>query len=419
MRKKLAIIGSGISGLSAAYALKDQYDVTLYEKNHRFGGHSRTIEIHPVGLSAPITVDTGFIVLNDRTYPHLNQLFDELGVERVPTEMTFSVCTFPSGLEWAGTSLNTLFAQRKNLFNWPMLKGIWDILVFNRHCQKWVENMPHLTLGELVAHMRLGSWFQNEYLLPMGGAIWSCCAKKILDFPASTFVHFFRNHGLLNIVNRPQWYTLRHRSIDYVEKLSQRISACSRMLANMTISKIYRTASGVAIEAQDGTSHYDGVLFACHPQKMLHLLTDIRPEEKNILEKFSLQPNHVYTHSDSRYMPASKRCWSSWNYMHTQQAGAHHICVTYWMNQLQHIDPSTPVFVTLNPHVPIDPGLVYDVHAFEHPLYNQAALEGQAQIKELQGQNRLWFCGAYLRYGFHEDGIWSAHQVIPRIQSIL
>ena len=407
--KKLAVIGAGISGLSAAYFLKDKYKITLYEKSERLGGHSRTINIQPSSSSKPIQVDTGFIVLNDRTYPNLNNLFKDLNIELDQTEMSFSVSYNHGALEWSGTSIDTLFAQRKNIFNFSMLKGILDLLRFNYNAIKYINEDPELTMHELIVKMHLNDWFKEYYILPMGGAIWSCSLKQILDFPAATLVNFFANHGLLNIYNRPQWYTLRNRSIDYVAKMEDLIKVNHEVVKNSKITRITRENELVKVEFENQElAYFDAIIFACHPVAILEILADASVEEKNILTKFSRQKNIVCTHGDPNYMPKLKKCWSSWNYIYHQDFKDTEIAVTYWMNKLQHIDNKFPLFVTLNPHQEIPEDKIYDLYNFEHPVFNHAAIQGQKMIHDLQGKNKLWFCGAYLRYGFHEDGIWSA-----------
>jgi len=408
-KKRIAIIGSGISGLSSAYFLKNDHEVTLYEKSDRIGGHSRTIDIN--GLK----VDTGFIVLNDATYPNLNKLFTELKIDIVKTEMSFAISANDGALEWSGTSINSLFVQRKNIFNIPMLKGIFDILKFNKSAMNFVAKAPDLTLGELIDQMKLGSWFREYYILPMGGAIWSCPYEAMMEFPASTFVNFFENHGLLSISNRPQWYTLKNRSISYVRALEDLIEKSGRIIKNASIDYIKRTQSGIELkESGQEFCNYDEVIFACHPKEVLAMLKDPSSQEQIALEKFSRQKNIVYTHSDSSQMPKLKGCWSSWNYLYNKEENSK-VSVTYWMNKLQHIDESFPLFVTLNPTRPIAQDKIYDTCDFYHPVFDQKSIEGQKAIDKLQGVDKIWFCGAYLRYGFHEDGIWSATNIVNKI----
>ncbi len=378
-KKRIAIIGSGISGLSAAYFLKDDHKITLYEKNYSLGGHSRTITINDQNGRA-IEVDTGFIVLNDRTYPNLNSLFQNLKIELVKTEMSFSISANDGDIEWSGTSINKLFAQRKNIFNIPMLRGIFDILKFNKNAINFVKEFPHITLGELINRMSLKSWFRDYYILPMGGAIWSCSYQTMMDFPASTFVSFFYNHGLLSINNRPQWYTLKNKSISYVKALIDLILVKGKIFKNSSIEYIKRTEFGVEIkESAKDPCHYDELVFACHPTDIIDILQDITSRERAILEKFSKQKNTAYTHCDLEQMPKLKKCWSSWNYLYKKGLGEQNVSVTYWMNKLQHIDEYFPLFVTLNPISPIAKDKIYDIYDFYHPIFDP--MENEASFK--------------------------------------
>lgn len=410
MRKKIAIIGSGISGLSAAYFLKNRCDVTLYEQEPRLGGHSRTIRVHH-NSGHVIDVDTGFIVFNDKTYPHLNKLFKELQIEIEKTEMSFAVSLDQGKLEWSGNNLDTFFAQKKRLFSLSMLKGGLDVLRFNRTAQKRVLKEPNLTLAEFLDAANMGSWFRNCYLLPMGGAIWSCSAQQMEQFPASTFVNFFNNHGLLTLTDRPQWYTAKNKSAEYVGKIEKALPCVKKGVDIKTIS---RGPEGVRITTQE-TAIFDEVIFACHPQNILSLLQDVSSDEKEILSKFSKQKNIAYTHSDEAHMPRLRKCWSSWNCLYDGQTQDHPVSMTYWMNRLQHIPSHSPLFVTLNPLKQIPEEKIYDVCEFYHPLFDKKSLEGQKQIDSIQGTNRTWFCGAYLRHGFHEDGIWSTVTLLEKM----
>jgi len=415
-KKKLAIIGSGISGLSAAYFLKDKYDITVYEKNAVFGGHSRTISILD-NKKLKVYVDTGFIVLNDRTYPLLNKLLKDLEVDIEDTEMSFAVSADDGQLEWAGSSFDTLFAQRKNLFNIKMLRGVLDIIKFNTKAKDFIKESPDLSLGELIKTMNLGSWFRDYYILPMGGAIWSCPSSTMLSFPATTFVSFFDNHGLLSLKNRPQWHTIKNKSKEYVKALVASISKNNTLKKNCNIDYINCLNSKIHIKVYDEDPVvYDEVLFACHPVEILPILKSINPVMQNALKKFSRQKNVAYTHFDSKQMPKKKKCWSSWNYLYQKGEEASMVAVTYWMNKLQHISFETPLFVTLNPVSPVAKEKIYDIHEFYHPIFDQNAIDGQLSLNKMQGNSHIWFCGAYLRYGFHEDGVWSAVDVSRRMK---
>jgi predicted NAD/FAD-binding protein len=416
IKPKTAIIGSGIAGLSAAYFLKDHHDVTIYEKADRLGGHSRTIQIQ--NGPEQVLVDTGFIVLNDRTYPYLNKFFSELGVAIEPTEMSFSVSSIKSGLEWAGNSLGTLFAQKKNLLNFSMIRGVLDILKFNKKAHHWVVQNPNLTLRELISSLGLGEWFKTNYLLPMGGAIWSNATPIILDFPATAFVDFFSNHGLLSLKDRPQWYTPRLKSLDYIQRLEKIFEEKNIAVIKNARVIVSRRDESVIITLRDSLSPpqvYDNVVFACHPSKIIDVLENPSIEEYLLFAKFATQSNKIYTHKNKNYMPKNPKCWSSWNYLHSDAITLDSVSLTYWMNKLQHIPKDFPVFVTLNPREEIPMEDIFDVHTFEHVVYDYNSNQNILSVQGLQGKNRTWFCGAYLRYGFHEDGIWSAHYMARKM----
>lgn len=414
MYKRIAVIGSGISGLSTAYLLKDKYHVTLYEKDSRLGGHSRSITVTKNDYN--ILVDTGFIVLNDRNYPHLNSLFKKLDIALKKTEMSFAVSVNKGQIEWSGNSLNTVFSQRKNIFNPTMIKGVLDILKFNKKSLFFLVNSPHLTLGELVKTMNLGPWFIENYIVPMAASIWSCSHKKIMDFPAKTLIDFFDNHGLLGLNNRPQWYTLSNRSIEYVNLMERFIKEKAVILKNAAIGSVTRENGIIRIQnLSDKVSEFDEVVFACHPVDILMILKDPTCQEKRMLSRFSQEKNTAYTHNDCNQMPKLRKCWSSWNCLYDKSLQDKPVSVTYWMNKLQHIDQDFPLFVTLNPIHSIPEDRIYDCYDFLHPVFDFQAMLGKEEMLENQGVNHLWFCGAYLRNGFHEDGIFSAIKVVEAL----
>lgn len=409
---KIAIIGSGIAGLSAAYLLRQHYHVTLYEKEGRLGGHSRTIRLpHP---NRDIMVDTGFIVFNNVTYPHLTKLFQQLKVDIQSSNMSFAASINQGDLEWAGSSLNTWFGQRRNLLNLPMWRGLFDILKFNKNALQIIERYPHITLQEFLKIAGLGRWFQDNYLLPMGAAIWSCPADQMLQFPAHFFLHFFHNHGLLSVNRQPTWLTLKNRSIDYIDRLIG--IAKPNLILSAGIRAIERLENQVTIIHADGQQQQvEQVIFACHPQEIISLLPKITKQEAAIFNKFSRQKNKVYTHSDPNWMPRRKKCWSSWNYLTSIQNGEVKTAVTYWMNKLQAIPDHIPLFITLNPWRPIAAEKILDVTDFYHPVFDSQTLQAQQEMEKIQGLNRSWFCGAYLGYGFHEDGIASSVKVAQKM----
>ena len=414
MRKKIAIIGTGISGMGAACLLHTHHDITVYEKNARVGGHTRALTVDYDGV--PVTVDTGFIVFNRRNYPHLTALFERLQVPVKNSNMTFAITLNNGEMEWGARDLNAVFGQRRNIFNprfWGLLK---DVARFNKSAIDAVARQPDMTLGQLVRHLGLRQWFLDYYILPMGGAIWSCPPKAMLDFPAATFVNFFKNHGLLSTSGQPQWETVAGGSGEYVKRITAPYA--DKVRISCATQRITRTEGKVQVESSDGqTEIYDDVVLACHAYEALRLLADATDAERTVLGAFTYQKNIAVLHRDTSVMPKRKRCWASWVY-HTQQKPGTEpaIGVTYWMNLLQGIDDSRPLFVTLNPTTTIDPTKVFNTHEFEHPVFTGAAIAMQSRIKDIQGVQNTWFCGAYQRYGFHEDGLLSAVNMATAMQ---
>ena len=410
---KVAVIGGGISGMAMAYMLHEAgRDVTLYEKAPRIGGHTRTLTV--TRDHGAIPVDTGFIVFNEPNYPHLTALFRHLGVAVQPSDMSFAISLFGGTVEWGAQSLNAVFGQRRNLLSPSFYRLIRDVLRFNARALQTVEAYPDLTLGELIDRLRLGARFRRDYLLPMGGAIWSCPPQQMLAFPAVTFVQFFKNHGLLSLSGQHQWYTVTGGSQQYVAKLTAPYQHCIRTQCAVT-SVTGQQEQMIVTDSTGTAATYDQVVFACHANETLALLNDAMQAEREILGAFQYQPNTAYLHSDTGIMPKRKRCWASWVY-HTDRPGdaselLEGISVTYWMNRLQSIDDKYPLFVTLNPSRPIDPTKVIDRHVFEHPVFTAQTLQAQQHLAQIQGQRGSWFCGAYTRYGFHEDGLLSAVKV--------
>lgn len=334
--KKIAIIGSGISGLSAAYFLKPHADVTLYEKEHRLGGHTRTLNVDYDGTR--IAVDTGFIVFNYENYHHLAQLFKVLDIPVKEGSMSFAATVDDGRVEWGAKTLDSLFAQRRNLFNNAFLKGFADVVRFNRMALETVTRLPNLSLGELLLELKMGKWFRDYYLLPMGSAIWSCPAKQMLEFPASSFVRFFHNHGLLTIDDQPQWYTVDGGSDTYVRKIKAIIGA-EHIRTSSLVRSILRQNGKVIVQSESGDEVYDDVILACHADEALGLLVDSDDLERDVLSPFKYSVNKAVLHRDPSQMPKRKRCWSSWNYLARsvgrggEEKSA--VAVTYWMNSLQ------------------------------------------------------------------------------------
>lgn len=411
--RSIAIIGTGISGMASAYLLQQAgHRVTVYEKASRVGGHTRTLNIDYNGTQ--IAVDTGFIVYNEPNYPNLLGLFRHLGVAVQKSDMSFAISVANGKFEWSARTLNSIFGQRSHLLSPKFYGMIRDVLRFNARALATVTAQPEMTLRDLIAHLKLGQGFMDYYLLPMGGAIWSCAPETMLDFPAGTFVQFFKNHGLLSLNGQHQWYTVTGGSQEYVKKITA--SYHDRIRTDCAAVSVTRHADGVTITDSTGAAeHYDEVIFASHANETLAMLADATAEERQILGAFQYQKNIAYLHGDTSIMPKRRRCWASWVY-HTSEPGdaqerAHGIGVTYWMNLLQSIDNRYPLFVTLNPAQPIAPALTFNRHVFEHPIFTRETLAAQQQLPTIQGKNKSWFCGAYTRYGFHEDGLLSAVNV--------
>lgn len=406
--KRIAVIGTGISGLGAAYLLNPAYDITVYEKADRIGGHSRTVDVRRGRHTIP--VDTGFIVFNERNYPHLTALFDHLGVPTHESDMSFSATIRRGWLEWGAKDLNAVFGQRRNLMR-PAFHGmVRDVMAFNAGALRRAEEEPHLTLGELVRALGLGAWFRDYYLLPMGGAIWSCPPRQMLDFPAATFTRFFDNHGLLSVDGQPQWRTVTGGARAYVERLTQPFVDKIRVGVGGTM--IRRESGHVFVtDARGRTEAFDHVVLACHGDEALALLADPTSDEASVLGAFKYQKNIAVLHSDPRLMPRRRACWASWVYSADEAGAEPAISVTYWMNSLQKLDKRVPVFVTLNPVREIRADRVHDRHVFHHPVFDAEAIAAQGRLHRIQGDRNTWFCGAHWRHGFHEDGLWSAVEV--------
>jgi predicted NAD/FAD-binding protein len=400
----MAVIGSGISGLAATYLLNPTHDVTLYEKNDSTGGHARTRLIRYGDRD--IAVDTGFIVFNHVNYPHLSSLFAHLGVPVQKSVMSFGVMAPADNLEWGAENLNALFGQRRNLVRPAFYRFLKDVLTFNALAVQATRDTD-MTLDDLIKKLKLGDWFRRYYILPMGGAIWSCSLQSMLSFPARFFVDFFDAHGLLTVTAQPQWYTVTGGSAVYIERLID--SFRMKIKISCGVANVLRRHGKVQITDSHGNvTQYDDVIFACHANETLALLADATEDERKILGSFRYQKNTAVLHKYSGVMPQRRACWGSWVYHADATANADPIGVTYWMNHLQGIDKNYPLFVTLNPRTPIPEGDIFERHIFDHPVYDPAAVAAQARLPSLQGQQNTWFCGAYHRNGFHEDGLVSA-----------
>ena len=406
---KLAIIGTGISGLGAAYLLHNSFDITLYEKNAYFGGHSRTISVSVSGRKIP--VDTGFIVFNNWNYPNLLGLFKEINVPYVNSDMSFGVSINSNWLEY---SSNDLFAPR-NILKPAYLGMMRDIIKFNKQALAFIERDPSVTLGQCLDELKLGNWFRDYYLLAMGAAIWSCPLETILKFPAQTFLRFFKNHGLLSINNRPQWYTVNGGSKEYVTRLTQGFS--DRIKCNAGVVSVERANDKWLIHDKTGAVEtYDQVIFACHADEAMAMLKSPSKIIQEVIGAFSYQENKIVVHSDRSFMPKRQKSWASWIYLSDKRKDTEPtVSLSYWMNNLQPLDTDEQIFVTLNPGRRPKEDAIHDEHVFAHPIFDVPAIKAQARLDEVQGKDGLWFCGAYQRYGFHEDGLLSAVNVVKKM----
>lgn len=413
-RLKLAIVGSGISGLSVAHTLQGQADITLFEAGDYFGGHTHTVDITLPTAKGPVThgVDTGFLVFNERTYPNLINLLGELGVETVKSDMSFSV-QVPGALdgqrlEWSGTSLNTVFAQRANLFNGRFLRMLRDLLRFNGLASKLATAGNEARLSQPLGDFLRGNHFSDEfrdwYFLPMMGCIWSCSTEQMLQFPVSTMVRFCHNHGLLQILNRPQWFTIAGGARHYVDKITARI-ADKRLCTPVQL--IERDGSGVRIITEGRAERFDKVVIATHSDQALALLREPSMAERHTLGAIGYQRNRAVLHTDASVLPKKQMAWAAWNY--ERAPGGQHapdqVCLHYLINKLQPVPFEQPVVVSLNPVREIAREHILGEFDYAHPVFDLAAVRAQAAMLLLQGQKHTYYCGAWMGYGFHEDGL--------------
>ncbi|MCT4556402.1 MAG: FAD-dependent oxidoreductase [Pelagimonas sp.] len=407
-RRRIAIIGGGISGLGAAWRLAGAHEVVLFEAEPRLGGHARTLM---AGGNGDQPVDTGFIVFNRVNYPHLCALFSELDVPVAESDMSFGASLRGGAFEFGLRDLKALFSQKRNALSprfWGMIR---DITRFNANALAEATN-PDETLGDFLQRLGMGDWFIRYYLLPLSGAIWSTPTGKVLEFPAQALIRFFENHALLHHSGQHQWYTVQGGSIEYVTRLTAALQRAGVSLRRTTpVEAVRRGSEGVSIRAKGAWESYDDVIFASHSDVALSLLEDPTPAEQAALGAIRYQPNRVVLHSDASVMPKRRGVWSSWNYSETPQKEMNQIDLTYWMNCLQPIPNSDPLFVTLNCDRSIDPALIHDETTLRHPVFDLGALQAQGEIAALNGQNNSWFCGAWRANGFHEDGLASAYEV--------
>lgn len=402
---KIAIVGTGISGNVLAYHLYREHDITVFESNDYIGGHTHT---HDIEYNNQLyKVDTGFIVFNYKTYPYFTQLLNELNVETQKSNMSFSVKCDVTGLEYNGNTLNSLFAQRRNLFSPAFYRMIGDILRFNRESIKLLESANTSTsLGKYLRINRYSEQFIDQYIIPMGSAIWSASYQQMMKFPASFFIRFFHNHGLLSVNQRPDWYTIKDGSKSYVDKLIAGFS--NKIRLNSPVRSVKRLPSHIEISTDDMPAEkFDYVFFACHSDQALRLLTKPEPFEHNILSSFPYQKNEVILHTDTNILPRNKLAWAAWNY-HRLDTEFNPVAVTYNMNILQGITGPETFCVTLNNTQAIDKSRIIKQLQYDHPLFTREGINAQKQHSRLNGMNRCFYAGAYWRYGFHEDGVISA-----------
>lgn len=411
--RKIAVVGSGITGLGAAHALHGHAEVTLFEASSHFGGHANTVDMTLTTPQGPLThgIDTGFLVYNERTYPNLIALFAQLGISTCATDMSFSVQAQDSQrtLEWAGANLNTVFSQRSNLLRPRFLKMLLELLRLNRLCTKIAASGTEAQLAqplqEFLTEHHFGSDVQNWYLLPMLGCIWSCPTEQMLKFPVSTMIRFCHNHGLMQVSNRPKWWTVTGGSRNYVQAITEGIT--DKRL-NTPVQLIERDQQGVRVVSQGQSERFDRVIIASHAPQALALLRDPSAQEQEILGQFRTQPNKAILHTDASVLPKAKLAWSAWNYTRgdaAQETSA--VCLHYLINKLQPIPFEQPVIVSLNPVAEIARSAVMAEFDYAHPVMDLAATAAQARLPEISGVNNTWFCGAWTRYGFHEDGLMS------------
>ena len=415
--KRIAIIGSGISGLYAAYLLHKDYEITIYEKENYLGGHTRTLTI-TYEKNVEINVDTGFIVFNKKNYPNFTQMINKLDIDIGKSDMSFSVTSNDKNdPEIKYCDLKSYFANKKNLFDLEYYKNIYNINKFNNLSKKALKTIKNdfnnITLGQYLKENGFGQFFIDNYIVPMGSSIWSCKPTQILNFPYLSYVNFMNNHGLLNLSNQPQWHYIKNGSRSYISKLESILDANFQL--NTAVSEVIKTPKGVKVRTLNGENNYDYVIFGSHPDEVLSIGSSLTDDQKDALSGIKYSSNEVVLHKDSTVMPRNRQCWASWVYKKTKNNLP---ILSYWMNSLQEIDEKYPIFVSLNPGDQISDDKIINKHTLEHPIFDMSARESQNKIPLIQGKNNNFFCGAYNKYGFHEDGVVSSIKAVEKLREI-
>ena len=403
---KIGVIGSGVSGLVSALTLQERFEVSLFEKNSKLGGHSNTVTIEQENNK--YSVETGFIVLNDKNYPIFTSLLKHLNIGVNNSSMSFSVSVDKGQFEYSSSYIG-LLGQTKNIIDpkyWGMLR---DINYFYTNALKDVKDCPdNETLGQFLKRFNYSNKFIDYHLVPMTASIWSCPTKSILNFPIKSLLVFFENHKLLNIYNRPKWSTVNKGSREYVKKIQSLLKG--KIYTNAKVNKISKSKEGIRVHYQDGIKTFDKVILACHADQSSEILIENFSEEANLLKDFKYQKNTSILHSDINFMPKRKSVWSSWNYI-TETGNSGNLSITYWMNELQGINSPKPILLSLNPKILPNPDLIYGQYSYSHPILDNNAINIQKKLSSIQGKNNLWFCGAWTGFGFHEDGVKSAVEI--------
>ena len=416
--KKIAIIGSGISGLYAAYLLHKDYEITLFEKENYLGGHTRTLNIE-YQKNIHINVDTGFIVFNKQNYPNFTKMLNTLNIDIDKSDMSFAVTSNNSkDPEIKYSDVSSYFSNRRNLFGYKYYNLLYNINRFNTLSLKSLDsiknNLDNITLNQFLENNSFNKFFIDNYIVPMGSSIWSCKPSQILDFPYLSYVNFMNNHGLLSLSNQPQWYFIKNGSQSYVSKLKGHLNADFKL--NTEVKEVINTENnGIRINSLNDTYDYDYVIYANHPNEVLDIGKNLADKQIEALSGIKYSRNEVVLHKDTSVMPKNRKCWASWVYKNTNNGEP---IMSYWMNSLQNIDERRPIFVSLNPGDHIDNDMIFNKHILEHPIFDISARNSQMKIPQVQGINNSFFCGAYNKYGFHEDGVVSSIKAVKKLKEI-